>query len=630
VDTLDNTGALKYKGQQVQMFGFSSENASRIKRQNEKKISVIIGNPPYNANQLNENENNKNREYPSIDKRIKDTYIKESTAQKTKLYDMYARFLRWASDRVDKNGIVAFVSNNSFIDSGTYDGFRKIVGKEFNEIWIIDLKGNARHSGERRKREAGNVFDNQIRVGIAIYFLVKKVGQENCEIYYNTIGDYKSSLEKKQYLEANRVNSLTFEKIKPINNNWINLADNDFDSLLPIANKETKAENGGNAIFRLYSCGVVTARDEWVYDFNKINLEEKVKYFCKIYKDEKTRWRKSNKELLINNFVDRTIKWTEELEAHLKRGDELNYSKERNTVAMYRPFVKQLLYFDKIITHRIYQNDSIFGIQNRHDNKVIYFSGINSSKPFSSLVLNLMGGFDLLEKTQCLPLYRFNKNGERIENITDWGLEQFKANYKDKKIKKEDIFHYVYGVLHNPAYRKKYELNLKREFPRIPFYKDFWKWAKRGKELMKLHINYEKEKPFSLKRIDIKVTEKKPKQKEFFPKVKEPEPMFGIKPKIKVKLRADKTAGTIEIDDITTLKGVPKEAWDYKLGNRSAIEWILDQYKEKKPKDPTIAEKFNSYRFADHKEEVIELIRKVTTVSMGTMEIISRMGSEIE
>jgi predicted helicase len=174
--------------------------------------------------------------------------------------------------------------------------------------------------------------------------------------------------------------------------------------------------------------------------------------------------------------------------------------------------------------------------------------------------------------SQCFPLYRYNNNGTQEINITDWGLDQFRNKYKDKKINKENIFHYIYSVLHNPAYRKKYELNLKREFPRIPFYKDFRKWAKWGKVLMNLHINYEEEKPFPLKRIDLKVTEKKAKQKEFFPKVKEPEPMFGIKPKIKVKLKADKTDGTIEIDDITTLNGIPKEAWEYKLGNRSAIE----------------------------------------------------------
>ena len=198
-------------------------------------------------------------------------------------------------------------------------------------------------------------------------------------------------------------------------------------------------------------------------------------------------------------------------------------------------------------------------------------------------------------------------------------------NYKDKKITKEDIFHYVYAVLHNPAYRKKYELNLKREFPRIPFYKDFWQWTKWGKQLMDLHINYEDAKPYKLKVIASETKKEHKKQKEMFTKVEEPEVLYAHQPKIKVKLKADKTAGTIEIDELTLIKDVPKEAWEYKLGNRSAIEWILDQYKEKKPSDPTIVEKFNTYRFADYKDHVMELIKKVITVSVETMKIIKEM-----
>jgi len=259
---------------------------------------------------------------------------------------------------------------------------------------------------------------------------------------------------------------------------------------------------------------------------------------------------------------------------------------------------------------------------------VIWFSGIAGSKAFQTLASTKVASFDLLEKTQCLPLYRYDSNGNRIDNITDWGLEQFVNHYKDKKIKKEDIFHYVYAVLHNPAYRKKYELNLKREFPRIPFYKDFWQWAKWGKQLMELHINYEKAKPFNLKLIKSETKQAHTKQKEMFSKVEEPETLYAHKPIIKVKLKADKLAGVIEIDELTLLKGIPKQAWEYKLGNRSAIEWILDQYKEKKPKDSTIAENFNTYRFTDYKEDVIYLLKKITTISVETMRIINEMEKE--
>jgi len=228
----------------------------------------------------------------------------------------------------------------------------------------------------------------------------------------------------------------------------------------------------------------------------------------------------------------------------------------------------------------------------------------------------------------CLSLDRYSSTGERIDNITDWGLEQFVNHYKGEKIKKKDIFHYTYAVLHNPAYRKKYELNLKREFPRLPFYKDFWKWAGWGEELMDLHINYEQAKPFGLKLVNI-ANGKPKKAKDKTTTSDGANAATPAKPpKLKAKLKADKEKGIIILDEKTSLTGVPKKAWDYKLGNRCALEWILDQYKEKKPKDPTIAEKFNTYRFADYKEQVIDLLQRVCTVSVETMKIIDAMKKE--
>lgn len=627
VDTLDNTNALHHSGKQEIMFGLSSENSERIKRQNSKKISVVIGNPPYNANQLNENENNKNREYPYIDKRIKETYIKYSTAQKTKVYDMYARFYRWASDRLDKNGVLAFITNRSFIDSRTFDGFRKCLQNDFTACYIVDTKSDVR-ANPKIAGTTHNVFG--IQTGVAIMFLVKKEEKDgDCKIEYAVMEDNWRKEEKLDWLRTHKLQNISFQKITPDkNNNWINLADNDFERLIGLADNDVKRGHKSDAVFKLFSNGIVTARDEWTFDFNRESLYKKAKYFCDFYKKEKSRWLLSDKQKPINDFVDRTIKWTEELESHLQKGSNLVFSENKIRYSLYRPFISQLTYFDRIITHRVYQNEIIFGIETEFKNKVIWFSGIAGSKAFQALASAKVASFDLLEKTQCLPLYRYDKNGNRIDNITDWGLEQFVNQYKDKKIKKEDIFHYVYAVLHNPAYRKKYELNLKREFPRIPFYKDFWQWSKWGKQLMDLHINYEAAKPYKLKVITSETKKKHKKQKEMFAKVEEPEVLYTHQPKIKVKLRGDKTTGIIEIDELTLIKDIPKEAWEYKLGNRSAIEWILDQYKEKKPSDPTIAEKFNTYRFADYKEQVIELIKKVTTVSVETMKIVREMENE--
>ncbi len=617
VDTLDNIGALSYAGKQHSLFGFSSENAERIKKQNAKKISVIIGNPPYNAKQANYNYQNSNRAYEAVDKRIKETYIKQGSAQnQIVLYDMYTRFLRWATDRIDKNGVIAFVSNNSFIDSKSYDGFRKVIADEFNEIWVVNLKGNARTSGERRRQEGGNIFSDLIRVGVAIYFLVKNEKKERFKVFYNSIEDYVKADEKKEYLHNKNISDLTFQQLIPDkNNNWINQSENEWEELIPLVDKDTKSGKSEKAIFKLYSRGIATQRDEWVYDFSKEDLKEKIKFFTAVY--EETRLNKDSKE-------KQKIKWDRELNKYLDRNIEKKFNQDKIIDSLYRPYFKQDFYFDRHYNGMTYQWFDILRIEEQ--NKFVIVPGLSSPKDFFLLSSNIIVDLNCLPAgCQCLPLYRYTSTGQRIDNITDWGLQQFTDYYKNENITKIDLFHYTYAVLHNPAYRKKYELNLKREFPRIPFYDDFFQWRNWGKQLMDLHINYETVQPYELTQHNYETKTETKKQKEFFTKAEEPEVLYARQPKIKVKLKTDKASGIIEIDDLTLLRGVPKEAWEYKLGNRSALEWILDQYKEKKPTDPTIAEKFNIYKFADYKEKVIDLLKRVCTVSVETMKIVREM-----
>lgn len=606
VDTLDNLGfAFSSDDQQLDAFGFASENTERIKKQNERKISVIISNPPYNANQLNENENNKNREYKPVDNRIRETYIKASTAQKTKMYDMYARAYRWATDRLNENGMLTFITNSSFIDSKTFDGFRKVVADEFNEIYVIDLGGNVRKnpklSGTRH-----NVFG--IQVGVAITLMVKRKtdSKENCSIYYHRRPEFETNDEKLEFLATNKFKDISFAHITPDKNgNWINLTDNDFETHIPIANKQTKLakkKEQENAIFKLFSLGVVTARDEWVYDFDRKNLEKKVKHLIEVYNSDVNKYHGKVSKGTVKDFVDYSIKWTRAVKNDLVKGKKYEYDKTKIVNSIYRPFVRSFIYFSKQLNEMQYQLDSLFpSPQNK--NITIAFSGLSSNKPFHPLAFDLIYNHDTIEKTQSVSLYSYDESGNRYDNITDWGLEQFRTNYKDKKITKADIFHYVYAVLHNPAYRKKYEQNLKREFPRIPFYDDFQLWVKRGEALMKLHLDYEKISSLRLKRVEEKERKENPK----------------------CLLKADKDNGLMYIDENTCLTNVPLEVWQYKLGNRSAVEWVLDQYKEKKIKDPTVRAKFNTYKFADYKEEVIELIKKVAKVSIETMKIIKEM-----
>ena len=647
VDTLDNIDGLAYDGKQHNMFGFSSENAERIKRQNEQKISVIIGNPPYNANQANFNDFNKNREYPDVDKRIKETYVKHSNAQKTKVYDMYARFYRWATDRLDDNGILAFVTNRSFIDSRTFDGFRKIIASEFNHIYIVDLGGDVR-SNPKLSGPKHNVF--AIQTGVAIMFLVRKdnrkiiefetkstgneilEGATNivsepttiylkngkkvkedfdpslCRIQYYRRPEEELATTKLEFLNHAKIQDLAFDAIHPDkNNNWVNLSDdNDWESLIPVADKDVKLGRSKNAIFGLFSLGVVTSRDEWVYDFDEKNLKNKVNYLIDSYNSEIKSFQGKSKDEIKDNISKRdktNLKWSRAVINDISKGKKYKFTKENIKKSMYRPFVKEQLYFSKELNEMQYQLPKVF----HNSNLSLTFCGEGSSKPFQTLIVNEVYNHDLLEKTQSLPLYAYDQEGNRHDNITDWGLSQFQEHYQDTNITKEDIFNYTYAVLHNPAYRKKYELNLKREFPRLPFYDDFFKWVSWGKQLMELHINYETVAPFELQIVD---NAHLVKDKNY---------------KLKVKLKADKVNGSIALDEHTYLHGIPESAWLYKLGNRSALEWVLDQYKEKKYTDKTIAEKFNTYRFANYKNHVIDLLKRVCTVSVETMKIIEEM-----
>ena len=410
-------------------------------------------------------------------------------------------------------------------------------------------------------------------------------------ISYFSLQDFQGKDAKLEWLERVSFEKIEFENINPDSKgNWINLTDNDFDSFLALMDKEVKAGKSEEAVFKLFSRGIATQRDEWVYDFSKNILIKKVKYLVDGYMERLTKG--------ITRELD--IKWDADTTQYIKRKISKSFDKSQIVDSLYRPYVKQYLYFDKHFNGRTYQLLSIFPIIN-NDNRVIWTKA-GSEVPFFCLIANCIP--DLLPQggSQCLPLYRYDEKGDRIDNITDWGLTQFQTHYQDPKITKENIFHYTYAVLHHPHYRTKYELNLKREFPRLPFYQDFHQWTNWGKTLMELHLNYETIQPYGLQQIEI-ATKENPK----------------------VKLKADKINGVITLDENTQLIGINAIAWEYKLGNRSALEWILDQYKEKKPKDPTIAKLFNNYKFADYKEQVIDLLQRVCTVSVKTMEIIQKM-----
>jgi predicted helicase len=489
VDTLDNTYALrKYRGHMDDLFGgLSDDNVRRIRRQNSRKISVIIGNPPYNANQLNENENNKNREYPEIDKRIKETYIEASTAQKTKVYDMYARFFRWAADRLDENGILALITNRSFIETRTFDGFRKVVAEEFNEIYVIDLGGDVR-ANPKLSGTKHNVFG--IQTGVAISFMVKRAKAKGCRIFYARRPELETAEEKLAWLGSRKLLDIPCDEVRPDKKqNWINQADNDFDGLLPMATREGKRSRNqmnARAVFGLFASGIKTNRDDWVYDFADDTLRQKVRFF-----HDKLKALASKN---LNDQFGTDVKWSRDLKLKLKRGPGGVPAGGQVVEALWRPFVRKSYWVNKTLSDILTEHHfRIFGPRLDKRNPTIAFLCVYSSHPIA--VMLSTGPFDycLLKTgnggTESVPLFTYDTDGTQKDNITDWGLDQFRKHYqtnpekKQRPISKENIFHYVYGLLHNPVYREKYALNLKREFPRIPFYKNFWQWAEWGKEL---------------------------------------------------------------------------------------------------------------------------------------------------
>ncbi len=623
VDTLDNmdwkkqgaTGDSVTRQGAFNLGGLSTENWMRVQLQNEKIISVVIGNPPYNDSATLWGDGGANREYPEIDRRISDTYVKEGTAQRTHQYDMYKRFIRWASDRLDDDGVTAFITNRAYIDSRQDDGFRQVAAEEFSDIYLLDLGSDVR----RNPKIAGtthNVFG--IQTGVAIGFFVRdksRIGE--CNIYYADRDDDELAADKLTYLRQSTLEEIPFSTISPDKkHNWLNQSNPDFDKLMRIADREVKYAkelDQQRAVFRLYSNGVKTNRDEWVYDFNCANLRAKTSFFVNTY----------NQELGADvKSYNPSIKWSSTLHDRFNRGEQLVHDDANSLQSLYRPFTVKHHYVDIKLNDRLTRNHyEMFGQDLKQANKTICFSGIASSKPFQVLATSGLFGFDMLEKTQCLPLYRYTDDGERVCNITDWGIRHVNDHYrkawgKDFRniypdgISAEEIFAYTYAVLHDPVYRYDYRIDLLREFPRLALYHDFDVWARMGRELLDLHLNFESAEPYPLERHD-KASPSSGSDADWAPKPR---------------LRADKERGIITLDDRTTLSGVPPNAWNYVLGSRSALEWVLDQYKEKKPRDPTVREKFNTYRLADYKEQVIDLLKRVCTVSVKTMDVVDGMA----
>lgn len=605
---------------------FSEGNVKRAVRQYEKKINLIIGNPPYNANQKSENDNNKNKVYIDLDKRIKDTYVNLSSAQKTKQYDMYKRFIRWASDRIksEDDGIIAFITNNAYLDSRQDDGFRKSVQKEFDYIYIIDLKGNAR---KRNKSEGGNVFN--IQTGVAIMFLIKKgvsenqnkinpLNQKKANIKYYNIGDFLSGDKKLMSLQQD-ISFFDFEDIIPDNKGqWLNQTNNDFYEHTALIDKNVKNQKVGKAIeqkaiFKLFSLGVLTARDDWAYDFDKEQLEKKIKHFLKVYDKERKKW--ADKKLNDANFndnLDYSIKWVGDTKDYMVKNKEIKFNKNAIRKCLYRPFVKNYVYFDYPIMQRPYQNKMLF-LNINSENITINFNIVKPRRYTDCFASKMLIDFAFnIEGNISVPLYVY-ENGEKKLNITDYAIKEFQNKYKDKATA-ENIFAYCHAVLSSPKYQKEYEENLKIDYPRIPLYKNFDRFVELGKRLIKLQTEFEN---FDCRNEEIQLKIEKD---------------FKYMPEDFSMIKLNKEKGIIIFDGKNRIENIPKKAFDYKIGTRSALDWIIDYYKPKKlnPQKElhhkTLIENgLNSYDYKNIREYLFELIPKVIEISVETVDIFKEL-----
>ena len=591
---------------------FAPANTQRVESQKRTPMFVVIGNPPYNVGQANENDNNKNRKYPTIDKRVADTYAKASHATlKQALADPYVKAIRWAADRIEEEGIVAFVSNNGFLDGVAFDGMRQHLEQDFSKIYHFDFKGNARTSGERRRKEGGNIFDDQIRVGIGISFLVKKVDaqSEEAEVWIYSVDDYLKAREKQEILT--RFGGCTGVPMRraaiDMKHTWLTEdLHADFDSFVSLGNKKAKAARGGvvDVIFHTFSNGVKTNRDAWAYNFNLTALTSNMSRMIDTYNEHVFRWeRRGKRGVNVDDFVaydDEKISWSSGLKQKLKGGQIADYSPEKVRTSLYRPFAKSFLYFDRGMNDRVSVFPSIFPTREiEKENRVICVSGLGSNKPFQTLMGEMIPCFDILEKTQCFPFYTYDEDGNsRRENITAWALAQFRAHYRDDSISKWDIFHYVYGLLHHPGYRERYQANLKRELPRIPFAPDFPAFAAAGARLAQIHVGYEEQPEYPLAQVET--------------------PDMPLDWRVeKMRLSKDKTQ--LRYNSFLTLDGIPSEIFNYRLGNRSALEWIIDQYRVKTDKRSGIV---NDPNRADDPQYILRLIDKVISVSLETVKVV--------
>ncbi|GAA7210414.1 DEAD/DEAH box helicase family protein [Helicobacter pylori] len=600
----------------------NKEIKSTIEKQN---IRVIIGNPPYSAGAKSQNDNNQNLSHKKLEERVCEKYGKNSTAKVgATTRDTLIQSIYMASELLKDRGVLGFVVNGGFIDSKSGDRFRKCVAKEFAHLYVLNLRGNARISGEERKKEGDGIFDSGSRATIAIIFFVKDTSVKNSMIHYYDIGDYLKREEKLNRLaHFSNLDAIPFETITPNNKgDWINQREDGFEKLIPLK-RDKKLQNP--SVFDINSGGVTTGRDPWVYNFSPDALMQNVQKCIDTYNADLKRFNAHFREAFkqraqgvksselykqLNDkeiTTDKTkIAWTDGLKNKLIKNKNLQEShKDRVRLAMYRPFNKQWLYFDKNLNEEQCQLPKIF--QNKDAQNVVINTGVGNGKNFSALVNDFISDCGLIVQNQAYPLYYYDDLGNRHYAISGYALNLFRKHYGDNLIAEEEIFYYIYAILHHKGYLEKYKNSLAKEDPRIALSKDFKELSVLGKELAKLHLNYESEELHTS--VEYKTLMNAGM-----------EGYYDV-----VQMKKDKKGDSILYNHHITITKIPQKAFDYVVNGKSAIDWVIERYKKTTDKDSLIENNPNDYKGGKY---VFELLCRVIKLSEKSVDLIEKISEK--
>lgn len=624
-------------------------NNERIERQRKLPITVVIGNPPYSSGQDSANDNNANESYPSLDQEIRGTYAARSSAKlKNKLYDPYVRAFKWATLRIEQGagrGVIAFVTNGGFVERSTFGGMRQTLAEEFSDIYVFNLRGNQRTAGEQSRREGGKVFGQGSRATVAITLLVKNPESKGpATIHYADVEDYLST--KQKLARVSNAGSLLRLGGTPVRasgqGDWTGRRDDKFPTFIEI-----------DSIFNVTTHGVNTGRDAWVYQSSDQKLLSNMNVSASTFNTQVDHWTRNpgpdRSERGMTAYVDRNperISWSSNLLNAVKRGDKAHIDQKHVRISLYRPFFKQFLYFDPLWNSRPGANYQLF--PPNIPNKILYTVGYNSTVPFSALSVDQIpnlhvtgagsGGsvfarwrYEALEPEDgTLGLFPDDDNAEvvdgyrQIDNITDEALKEFQAVYSGEQVSKDDIFYYVYGLLHSPEYRDNYADDLEKSLPRIPFVADFRGYADAGRALSDLHLGYESVEPYALEGLDA--APPAGSDPYAFYSVGDKKITFGKPTAEQKSAGVKKDCSTIIYSDRITVSGIPEEAHRYMVGSRSAIEWIMDRYYVKTDKKAGIVNDPNDWsREVGDPRYILDLLARVVTVSVETMRIVDSL-----